>query len=85
MARYRVNSVEHDTTAEPPFTKWTDVLLQDHINFRRREIRVETFSITLKFDRHLGGNDAEMPAKFQSNTIIISPDLVTSSLHDIFR
>ena len=34
----------------------------DHVKFRSRGIRVYTFSIVLKFDRHLGSNAAEMPA-----------------------
>ena len=41
-----------------------------------------TFSITLKLDRHLGSSVAELPAKFQSDTIIITSNLAT---HEILR
>ena len=65
------------------FTKRTDVLLQDRVKSRRREIRVKTFRIARKFDRHLGSNAAEMPVKSQSNTIIITSNLAASRLHEI--
>ena len=38
------------------FTKRTGVLTQDLVKPRRREIRVQTFPIALKFDRHLGSS-----------------------------
>ena len=67
------------------FTKRTDVLPQDLVKPRGREIHVQTFPITLKFDRHLGSSAAEMPVKFQSNTITLTPYLSASRLHEISR
>ena len=61
----------------PLFTKGVDASLQDLAKTRIRKILFYTFPITLKFDRHLGGA-AEMPVKFQSDTIIITPNLTTS-------
>ena len=61
------------TGSRPLFTKRTDVLSQDLAKWLR-EILVLTFSMALKFDRHLG-SAAEMPVKFQSNTIIMTPNL----------
>ena len=69
----------------PLFTKRTDVLPEDLAKSRTREIRVETFPITLKFDRHLGSGAAEMAVKFQSDTIIITPNLAASWLREIWR
>ena len=60
------------------FTKLTDALPQDLVKSRSREIRVYTFPIALKFERHLGSSAAEMPIKFQSDTIIITPTLMAS-------
>ena len=48
------------------------LLAQDLVKSRSHEIRAYSFPIGLKFDRHLGGSTAEMPVKFQSNTIIIA-------------
>ena len=59
----------------PLFTRRTDVLPQDLVKSRRREIRVQTFPIALKFDRHLGSSAAKLPVKFQSDVFI------TSDLH----
>ena len=42
-------------------------------------------SITLKFDSQLSSNAAEIPVKFQSDTIIITSDPATSRCHDIWR
>ena len=39
-----------------------------------------TFLTALKFDRHLGSSVAEMPVKFQSDTIIITSNLAGSRL-----
>ena len=50
----------------PLFTKPTDVLQQDLVKSRSRDIRVKTLPIALKLD---------MPVKFQSDTIIITPNL----------
>ena len=65
----------------PLFIMRTDVLPQGLAKSRSREIRVETFLTALKFDRHLDSSAAEMPVKFQSDTII----LVASRLHGILR
>ena len=54
----------------------TDILPQDLMKFRSHKIRVWTFPITLKFDRHLGNSAAEMPVKFRSDTIIITSRLM---------
>ena len=43
------------------FTKRTDILRQDLVKSRSREIQVKIFPIALKFDRHLDSNAAEMP------------------------
>ena len=37
----------------PLFTEWTDILLQDLVGTRSREIRAYTFPIARKFDGHL--------------------------------
>ena len=59
----------------PLFIKRTGVLSQDLVKSRSREIRVKTFPSALKFDRHLGSSAAEMPTKFQSDTIIATSSL----------
>ena len=41
--------------------------------------------IALKFDRHLGSNAAEIPVRFQRETIIITLNLAASRLHEIWR
>ena len=51
---------------------------------RNREIRVKTFPIALKFDRHLS-SAAEMPVKYQSDTNIIKSNLVALWLHETSR
>ena len=43
------------------------------------------FSIALKFDRQLGSSVTEMPAKIQSDTLIITSNLAASRLHEILR
>ena len=68
----------------PLFTKWMDVLLQDPMKPWRHEIQVKTLPIALKFDRHLGSNAAELPVKFQSDTIIITSNLAASRLPEIW-
>ena len=74
-----------DLIPGPLFTKQTDVLPQDLVKFRGREIPVQTVSIALKFDRHLDSSAAEMPVKFQSDAIIITSNLAASRLHEILR
>ena len=68
----------------PLFTKRADVLLQDLMKSWSREIRVYTFAIALKPDRHLGSTAAEMPAKFQRDVIIITSNLAASRLRKIW-
>ena len=63
------------------------VTLNDKTSYRKissgcREIRVETFPITLKFKRHIGSSAAEMPVKFQSITIIRIFNIAASRLHE---
>ena len=53
------------------FTQRTDVLPRDLVTYRSRDIRVKTFQIALKFDRHLGSGATEIRVKFQSNTVFI--------------
>ena len=60
----------------PLFTKRSDVLPQDLSKSRSRDIRVWAFPIDLKFDRHLAISAVMMPVKFQSDTIIITSNLV---------
>ena len=52
---------------------------------KARDSDLDTFTIALKFDRHLGSKAAVMPVKFQSYTIIITSNLATSRLHEIWR
>ena len=62
----------------------TDVLPQDLVKSRIREIQVYTFPIPLKFDGHFDSRATEMFVKFQSDTIIIASNLVASG-HDIWQ
>ena len=55
----------------PLFTKWTEVL-------PKVVVRLYTFPIALKFDWHIGSSAADMPAKLQSDKIIITPNLAAS-------
>ena len=66
----------------PVFTKQTDILPQDLVKSRSRFLN---FPIALKFDKHLGNRAAETPVGFQSDTIIITSNLVASRLHEIWR
>ena len=63
-------------TSGPLFTKRTDVLPQDLVKSRSLEIWVQTFPITLKFERLV---------KFQSDMIITTFSLAASRLHEIWR
>ena len=67
------------------FTTLTNVLPQGLVKSRSREIRVKTFVIALKFDRHLDSNAAEMSVQYQNDTIIITSNLAASSLHEILQ
>ena len=69
----------------PLFTKRTDVMPQDLVKSRSRGIRIYTFPIALKFDCHIGNGAAEMPVKFENDTIIIAPNLAASRLHKNWR
>ena len=46
------------TNPGPLFTKRADVLPQDFVKSRIREVRVQTFPIALKFHRHMRCRDA---------------------------
>ena len=66
------------------FTKQTDVLPQDLVKSLSREIRLQTFLIALKIDRHLAAEiAAEMPVKFQNDMIIIISNFVASWIHEM--
>ena len=80
-----MNTTEHVYTTESLFTKGTDVFPQDIVKSRSREIRVYTFPIALKFERHPGSIAAEMPVKFESDMVNIDPNLAASRLHEILR
>ena len=43
------------------FTKRNDVLLQDQMTFRNREIRIWTFPIAQKINKHIGTSAAALP------------------------
>ena len=49
------------------FTKRTDVVSQDLVMSRSREIQVYAFQMALEFDRFIGNSATEMPVKFQSD------------------
>ena len=59
----------------------TNVLLQDFVKSRSREIRIYTFLVTLNFDRQLDSRTAEILVTFQSDTIIRKSNLAASRLH----
>ena len=80
-----VVKVEEKSDTWPLFTRQTDILPQDLVKSRRCKIWVYTFPIALKFNRHLSSNAAEMPVNYQSDTIIIRPNLVALRLHEILR
>ena len=76
-ATWHLTALQHDPklSSWPLSTKRTDVLPQYLVKSRSRKIGVQTFAIALQFDRHLGSSAAEMPVKFQSNTIIMTSNL----------
>ena len=76
----RVVAYRDKPLPRPLFIKQMNVLWQDLTKFQSRQI-----PIVLRFDRHLSSSAAEMPVKFQNNTIIITSNLVTSKLHEIWR
>ena len=69
--------------AEPLFTKATDAFPQDLVKIRSHVIRFQIFLTAPKFDRLLGSSAAQLSAKFRSNTIIVTSNLVASRLLDI--
>ena len=66
---------------EPLFITRADVLPHDLVKSRSRE----SFSMILKFDRLLGSTAADVPVKFQNDTMISTPKLSASRLHVILR
>ena len=50
---------------------------------RSREFRVKTFLVALIFSRHLDSSAADMPAKFQSDTIVMISNLASQRIHKI--
>ena len=69
----------------PLFTKRTDVLPQDLVKSRSREIGWYNDRIVLKFDRHLDSTACYVFIKCQSDWISLNPNLVASRLHEILR
>ena len=69
----------------PFFTKRTDVLPQDLVKSRSREIECCNDRIALKFERHLGSAAAEVPIKFQSDRKCLKPNLVALRLYETLR
>ena len=59
--------------------------MQDLVKSQNREIRVKTYSIALQFDVVLESNATEMPATFQNDTIIITPNRTASRLAEILQ
>ena len=73
----------HWAIPEPLSTKRMDVLPQDLVKSRSREIECYNERVALKFDRLLGSTAAEVPVKFQSDWKCLTQNLVASRLHDI--
>ena len=67
------------------YPKRTDVLPQDLVKSRSRDIRVKTFAIALLFDRYTGNIATDLPAKFQNDMIITTSNLAAPRLHGILR
>ena len=66
-------------------TKRRDVLPQDLVKSRRREIECYTDDIALKFDRHLGSAAVDVSARCQSDWKSLKPSIAASRLHEILR
>ena len=64
----------------PLFIKRTDVLPQDLVKSRSREIGFYHDRIALKFDMHLGNT-----VKFQSDWKRLNPNLAVSRFREILR
>ena len=67
----------------PLFTKRTDILLQDLVKSRSREIGYYDDPIALEFDRHFGSDAAEAPVEFRSGWKSLNPNLAASRLHEM--
>ena len=76
---FRADGLYHYGPPGPLFIRRADILPQHIVKSLSRAIWVKAFPITLKFDRHIGNSAAEMPVKFQSDTIIITSNLAASS------
>ena len=65
------------------FTKRTDVLPQDLVKTRSREVRVQNFLMKLKFCSNLGNRSANKPVKLQSDTFTMISNFEASKLLDV--
>ena len=70
-------------TPGPLFTKRYDVLPQDLVKSWSREIGSQTFSIALKLDGNLDSSSADIPVKFQSETMINIPSRGCETSRDL--
>ena len=68
-----------------PRNEAIDVLPQNLVKSRSREIVCINDRFALQFYRHLGSVAAEVPVKFQSNWKSLNPNLATSRLHEILQ
>ena len=69
----------------PWASKRTDILPSNLVKFRSLEIGCHDYRIVLKFDRHLGTDAADVPAKFQSDCNNVNSNPAASRLHEILR
>ena len=81
---HKYNCYNFCYVSRPLFTRLTDVIPHDLLKSRSHEIRIQTFPIALKFDRHLDSSAAERPDKFQSSTIIMRSNLAAVRLREIW-
>ena len=70
----------HYNNPGPLSTKRTDVLLQDLVKSRSREIGCNNDLISLKYDRNLGSAAAEVAVKFQSDWKSLKPHLAAMEI-----
>ena len=83
---YHVQILRTTELETGPFcTKLTDVLLQDLVTYRSREIGCYNDRVALKFCRHPDKAAAEIPVKFQSDWKSVKPNLMASKLQEILR
>ena len=78
---YLYSSISHTGKAESLFTKRTDVLPQDLVKSRSREIGCYNDCIALKFDRNIDSIAAQVSVKFQRDKKSLNPNLAPSRLH----